>query len=110
MAQAPLPPAQDVFKLFKLGKELGRGQFGTVQEAVEIATGKLYACKVISKLKLKSKEEIEDVRREVAIMHHLAGNENIVTVHGAYEDARAVYLVMEYWCALLAPRVACAAR
>ena len=63
---------------------------------MELATGKLYACKVISKHKLKSKEEIEDVRREVAIMHHLAGHENIVTVHGAYEDARAVYLVMEY--------------
>ena len=63
---------------------------------MELATGKLYACKVISKHKLKSKEEIEDVRREVAIMHHLAGHENIVTVTGAYEDARAVYLVMEY--------------
>jgi len=63
---------------------------------VEIATGKRYAIKVISKLKLKCKEEIEDVRREVAIMHHLAGNDNIVTVHGAYEDARAVYLVMEH--------------
>ena len=35
------------------------------------------------------------MRREVAIMHHLAGHENIVLLKGAYEDARAVYLVME---------------
>ena len=77
LTRPPPGRAQDIFKLYKLGKELGRGQFGTVQECVELATGKLYACKVISKHKLKSKEEIEDVRREVAIMYHLAGNPNI---------------------------------
>ena len=35
------------------------------------------------------------MRREVAILHHLAGMENIVAIIGAYEDAQNVYLVME---------------
>ncbi len=86
---------QNFFELYTLGKELGKGQFGVVQECVSKATGKKAAVKIISKHKMKSPEEVEDVRREVAIMHHLGGHENIVFVHDAYEDARAVYLVME---------------
>lgn len=35
------------------------------------------------------------MRREIAIMHHLAGNGNVVTVSDAYEDAKNVYFVME---------------
>lgn len=35
------------------------------------------------------------MRREVQIMHHLVGHENIVCLKGAYEDARCIYLVME---------------
>jgi serine/threonine protein kinase len=87
--------AQNVFALYKLGKELGKGQFGTVHECFDLKSGAKYACKIIAKHKIKSVEEVEDVRREVAIMYHLAGMENIVLLKGAYEDSRAVYLVME---------------
>lgn len=41
-------------------------------------TGEKLAVKVISKRKLTTPEEIDDVRREVQIMHHLAGHENVV--------------------------------
>ena len=41
------------------------------------------------------REDIEDVRREIHILHHLAGLPNIVTIKGSYEDATHVYLVME---------------
>lgn len=37
------------------------------------ATGEQFACKTIAKRKLVNKEDIEDVRREVQIMHHLTG-------------------------------------
>lgn len=43
----------------------------------------------------RSKEDIDDVRREVQIMHHLAGDPNVVKLKGAYEDKAAVHLVME---------------
>ena len=37
---------------------------------------------------------MEDVRREVQIMHHLKGHDNIVTLVGAYEDKANVHLVI----------------
>ncbi|KAK1321110.1 Calcium-dependent protein kinase 4 [Acorus calamus] len=82
--------------LYTLGKKLGQGQFGTTYLCTEIATGAEYACKSISKRKLISKEDVEDVRREIQIMHHLAGHKNVVTIKGAYEDPLYVHIVMEY--------------
>ncbi len=35
---------------------------------------------------IPSPEEIDDVRREVQIMHHLAGHPNVVCIRGVYED------------------------
>ena len=35
---------------------------------------------------------MEDVRREVQIMHHLKGHDNIVTLVGAFEDKANVHL------------------
>ncbi|KAK8627059.1 hypothetical protein V6N13_134687 [Hibiscus sabdariffa] len=81
--------------LYTLGRKLGQGQFGTTYLCTEISTGIEYACKSISKRKLISKEDVEDVRREIQIMHHLAGHKNIVTIKGAYEDTLYVHIVME---------------
>ncbi|KAJ6897334.1 glutamate receptor 3.2 isoform X1 [Populus alba x Populus x berolinensis] len=81
--------------LYTLGRKLGQGQFGTTYLCTEILTGIEYACKSICKRKLISKEDVEDVRREIQIMHHLAGHKNIVTIKGAYEDPLYVHIVME---------------
>mmetsp|Transcript_19888 Transcript_19888/g.64727 ORF Transcript_19888/g.64727 Transcript_19888/m.64727 type:complete len:514 (-) Transcript_19888:65-1606(-) len=86
---------QDVHAAYSFGKVLGKGQFGTTYETKDKRTGKKCACKQIPKRKLKSTEDVEDVRREVAIMHHLGGHQNIVNLFGAYEDDRHIYLVME---------------
>ncbi|TVU41479.1 hypothetical protein EJB05_15001 [Eragrostis curvula] len=81
--------------LYTVGKKLGQGQFGTTHQCVEKATGKQFACKSIAKRKLVSEEDVEDVRREIQIMHHLSGHPNVISIVGAYEDAVAVHLVME---------------
>ncbi|KAL5205184.1 hypothetical protein ABZP36_033393 [Zizania latifolia] len=80
---------------YSLGRKLGQGQFGTTYLCVDKATGKEYACKSIAKRKLVTDEDVEDVRREIQIMHHLAGHPNIISIKGAYEDAVAVHVVME---------------
>ncbi|CAM6108663.1 unnamed protein product [Calypogeia fissa] len=80
---------------FTLGRKLGQGQFGTTYHCIEKSTGREYACKSIAKRKLISQEDVEDVRREIHIMHHLSGHPNIVTIKGAYEDTSSVHLVME---------------
>lgn len=80
---------------YNLGRKLGHGQFGTTFLCVEKATGKEYACKSIAKRKLVTEGDMEDVRREIEIMHHLSGVSNVISIRGAYEDAVAVHLVME---------------
>lgn len=88
-------PTENLKDSYTLGRKLGQGQFGTTYLCVEKATGKEYACKSIAKRKLISQEDVDDVRRELHIMHHLSGHPNIVTIKGAYEDHGAVHLVME---------------
>ncbi|PON75737.1 B3 domain-containing protein [Parasponia andersonii] len=88
-------PMEDVRSTYNIGKELGRGQFGVTHLCTHKITGEQFACKTIAKRKLVHKEDIEDVRREVQIMHHLTGQLNIVELKGAYEDKHSVHLVME---------------
>ena len=75
---------------YELGRELGRGQFGITKTAMCKSTGEKYACKSISKKKLHTRDDVEDVRREVAIMHHLNGHGNIVSSERA--STRACHL------------------
>ncbi|KAI3705283.1 hypothetical protein L1987_75518 [Smallanthus sonchifolius] len=80
---------------FTLGKKLGQGQFGTTFLCIDKGSGELHACKSIAKRKLLSDDDVEDVRREVQIMHHLTEHANVISIKGTYEDAVAVHLVME---------------
>eukprot|EP01018_Ginkgo_biloba_P015381 Gb_29448 [translate_table: standard] len=88
-------PMEDVRSIYTLGRELGRGQFGVTYLCTHKETNQQFACKSIAKRKLVTKEDTEDVRREVHIMHHLTGQPNIVELIGAYEDKHSVNLVME---------------
>jgi len=88
-------PYEDVKQLYSIGKELGRGQFGVTYLCTENSTGRQYACKSISKRKLVSKNDREDIKREIQIMQHLSGQPNIVEFKGAYEDKQSVHVVME---------------
>ncbi|XP_049402257.1 calcium-dependent protein kinase 20-like [Solanum stenotomum] len=81
--------------IYTLGRKLGQGQFGTTFLCVDKAQQKEFACKSIAKRKLTTEEDVEDVRREIQIMHHLAGHPSVVQIVGAYEDAVAVHVVME---------------
>ncbi|CAH1434726.1 calcium-dependent protein kinase 9 isoform X2 [Lactuca sativa] len=86
---------EDVKEHYTMGRELGRGQFGVTYMCTQNSTGLKYACKSISKKKLITKGDKEDMRREVQIMQHLSGQANIVEFKGAYEDKQSVHLVME---------------
>lgn len=85
----------NIKETYSLGRKLGQGQFGTTFLCIEKATGKEFACKSIAKRKLTTQEDVEDVRREIQIMHHLAGHPNVIQIIGAYEDAVAIHMVMD---------------
>ncbi|URE09784.1 calcium-dependent protein kinase [Musa troglodytarum] len=88
-------PMEDVRATYTFGRELGRGQFGVTYLVVHRETGKQLACKAIATRKLVRQDDLDDVRREIQIMHHLTGHRNIVELKGAYEDRQSVNLVME---------------
>lgn len=89
------PTGGNIRKRYQLGEELGRGEFGVTYLCTDKATKEQFACKSISKKKLRTIVDIEDVRREVAIMRQLPTHPNIVSLKDTYEDDSAVYLVME---------------
>ncbi|KAL8167007.1 hypothetical protein V2J09_008506 [Rumex salicifolius] len=80
---------------YLVGKKLGQGQFGTTYLCTDKSTGTDYACKSIPKRKLMTKEDFQDVWREIQIMHHLSEHKNVVRIQGTYEDSVFVHLVME---------------
>ena len=101
---APLRVLKDVMPLshrtrisdkYILGLELGRGEFGITYLCTDRETKEALACKSISKRKLRTAVDIEDVRREVAIMSNLPEHPNIVKLKATYEDNENVHLVME---------------
>ncbi|KAF2288523.1 hypothetical protein P3X46_008793 [Hevea brasiliensis] len=98
--KAPITVLTDVTKenieeKYLVDRELGRGEFGVTYLCIDRDNRELLACKSISKRKLRTAVDIEDVRREVAIMKHLPKNSSIVSLKEACEDDNAVHLVME---------------
>lgn len=85
----------DISSRYRIGRELGRGEFGVTYECIDIENGEKVACKKISKDKLRTEIDVEDVRREVEIMRHLPSHPNIVAYKDVFEDEEAIYLVME---------------
>ncbi|KAM0953208.1 putative protein kinase CAMK-CDPK family [Dioscorea sansibarensis] len=80
---------------YLVDRELGRGEFGVTYLCMDKDTRELLACKSIPKRKLRTAVDVEDVRREVAIMRHLPRSPSIVSLREACEDEHAVHLVME---------------
>lgn len=101
---APIRVLKDVIPLshrtrigdkYVLGRELGRGEFGITYLCTDRETKEALACKSISKKKLRTAVDIEDVRREVSIMSSLPDHANVVRLRATYEDDENVHLVME---------------
>lgn len=80
---------------YRVGKELGRGQFGVTYRCEDTSTGVFYAVKTIKKKNLVNLDSVDDTKREVAILKRLNGHENIVSLRGAYEDETSIHIVME---------------
>ncbi|KAL5225378.1 hypothetical protein ABZP36_012017 [Zizania latifolia] len=87
--------AEEMLRRYAIGEELGRGEFGVTRRCTDTANGEQLACKSISKRKLRSSVDVEDVRREVVIMRSLPSHANVVRLREAFEDGDAVHLVME---------------
>ena len=92
----PRDPSSQILSPNPKNQVLGEGQFGTTFLVTHKRTGAKAACKAIAKRKLVNVDDVEDVRREVSILHHLSGHPNIVGLLAAYEGTKHVYIVMDF--------------
>lgn len=108
----------DVNLDYEFGETLGEGAFGVVRKCKNTTTGHWFACKTIGKRQLRSKADIEDIRREVQILmvcfccrchaqlihllHYLvllqmlSSHPNVAGLSTLYEDEDAVHLILEF--------------
>ncbi|GFR48452.1 hypothetical protein Agub_g10354 [Astrephomene gubernaculifera] len=89
----PGPPIESVYKL---GDVLGKGSFGVVRSARHLVTGCEVAVKSIRK-SLLGAADVSSLRREVEILHHLAGHPHISQLLGVFEEAGQLHLVLELY-------------
>lgn len=90
----PYPTLRLGSRYIPTGVMLGKGNFGEVAVFRSVNSGTAVASKRIGKERLGCVEDFEDVRREVAIMRHLAGHPNVCELRGVYEDRESVHIVM----------------
>lgn len=89
-------PYQDIAKTYLLHrKEIGNGQFGVIRPCLELSTGHVYACKTISKGSIKSPEDADDIRKEVACLESMRNHPTIITLKETVEDSKNVHIIME---------------
>ncbi|XP_023674118.1 death-associated protein kinase 2 isoform X1 [Paramormyrops kingsleyae] len=88
---------QQVEDFYKIGEQLGSGQFAVVQRCTERSTGIDYAGKFIKKRQSRvSRRGVrrEEIEREVGILQHMQ-HPNIITLHDVYENRTDVVLILE---------------
>ncbi|KAG5453163.1 Aurora kinase B-B, partial [Clonorchis sinensis] len=88
------PPRLCVLSDFDIGRQLGRGKFGTVFLAKTRESGFLCAIKVIFKKQIVKNGLEHQIRREVEIMSHLQ-HPNILQMYTYFHDHKRIYLVLE---------------
>ncbi len=75
-----MPLCHAVREHFAFDKVLGKGNFGVVHLVRDKKTNQPYACKSISKRKMTTPDDLEDVKREIQILLHLSGHPNVVQI------------------------------
>ena len=77
-----------------LGKEIGRGHFSVVREALCVETGELCAVKVLSKQKM-TEVELEMKRTEIEVLR-ISQHPHIIKLLDIFENDEHLFLVLEY--------------
>ena len=73
---------------------LGNGSFARVYRAKSNSTGRSYALKKLSMLKIKSLGMLPQLRKEISVMS-MCSHENIIYLYCAFEENNFTYLIQE---------------
>ncbi len=77
---------------------IGKGTFGEVWKVRDRRSGKLFALKIMDKIKMITSKNLKAVIREKKILETLALDRSdlISNIKAAFQDREKVYLLMEF--------------
>jgi serine/threonine protein kinase len=75
-------------------KMLGRGAFGSVNACIKKNTGKLYACKCISKRRVMATDSVDSIMSERNVLAVL-DSDFVCSLKYSFQDNETLYLVMD---------------
>ena len=81
----------DINNYYEFIKELGKGSYGQVFRCQNKETGNVYACKKMSKKKIKNKKQFQTELNLLRTTDH----PNIIKLYDIYEDNKYIYLIVE---------------
>ncbi|KAI1900144.1 hypothetical protein AGOR_G00046990 [Albula goreensis] len=82
-------------KCFCRGKVLGKGGFAKCYELTDLATGKVYAAKIIPHTRVSKPHQREKIDREIEL-HKALHHKHIVHFYQHFEDKDNIYILLEY--------------
>ena len=74
---------------------IGKGTFSTVKLGEHIKTKQKVAIKILNKEKIKEKEDLERIKREIKILQ-MMDHPNIIKTYKISENTKNYYIIMEY--------------
>ena len=74
---------------------IGKGTFSRVKLGINKYSGEKVAIKILDKLKIVEKEDLERILREMQMLSEL-DNEHVIKVYQIYEDDNHYLIIMEY--------------
>uniref|UniRef100_A0A8C6UV90 Serine/threonine-protein kinase PLK n=1 Tax=Neogobius melanostomus TaxID=47308 RepID=A0A8C6UV90_9GOBI len=82
-------------KRYCRGKVLGKGGFAKCYELTDLATGKVYAAKIIPHSRVSKPHQREKIDREIEL-HKALSHRHIVHFYHHFEDKENIYILLEY--------------
>ncbi|VDK21967.1 unnamed protein product [Taenia asiatica] len=80
---------------FDIGKNLGKGRFGSVYLVREKKSRFILCLKIMFRLHFSTFETMQILQREIEIQSHLK-HPNIIRLYGYFYDAKRVYVMLEF--------------
>lgn len=81
---------------FHFGSRIGEGSYSSVYKAIDAATRKVYAIKVLSKKHIVKENKIKYVNIEKITLNRLGRHPGIVTLHYTFQDEASLYFVIDF--------------
>ncbi|XP_062007987.1 CBL-interacting serine/threonine-protein kinase 25-like [Rosa rugosa] len=88
-------PRNIIFDKYEMGRFLGQGTFAKVYHGRNLATNESVAIKVINKEHIKKEGLVEQIKREISIMH-LVHHPHIVELKEVMATKTKIFFVMEH--------------